>query len=43
MIVTALIIAALILALIVEFSARGRDLVAWAAVLVCMALLVGRL
>ena len=43
MIVTALIIAALILALVDEFQAQGRSLVGWAVVFVCIALLIGRL
>ena len=43
MIITALIIAALVLALIDEFQANGRSLVAWAVVFVCAALLIGRL
>ena len=43
MIVTALIIAGLILALVDEFQAQGRSLVAWAVVFVCAALLIGRI
>jgi hypothetical protein len=39
----ALLIAALVLALVDEFQAQGRSLVGWAVVLVCIALLAGRL
>ena len=43
MIITALILAALVLALVDEFQSHGRSLVAWAVVFVCIALLYGRL
>lgn len=43
MLVTALLIAALVLALIEEFQAQGRSLIGWAVVLVAIALLIGRL
>jgi hypothetical protein len=39
----ALLLAALILALVEEFQAGGRSLLGWAVVLVCIALLVGKL
>lgn len=38
--IVALLIAALILALVEEFTARGRSLVGWAAVLIAIAILV---
>ena len=40
---TAILIAALVIALVDEFVAHGRSLLGWAVVLVCIALLVGRL
>jgi len=43
MIVTALFIAALVVAIVAQVIARGRDLTAWAAILICAGLLVGRL
>lgn len=43
MIALALTIAALVLALIEEFNAGGRSLLGWAVVLICAALLWGRL
>lgn len=42
MIVTALIAAALVIALIAEFQTEGRDLLGWAVVLTDVALLVAR-
>ncbi len=36
-------IIALIIALVAEFEARGRNLVGWAVVVLCIALLWGRL
>lgn len=43
MIVTLLILASLVLALIEEFRAQGRNLLAWAVVALATALLIGRL
>jgi len=43
MIPLALTIAALILALVDEFNAHGRSLLGWAVILLCAALLWGRL
>ena len=43
MIFVALIVAALILALVDEFQSRGQSLTGWAVVLVCIALLMGKL
>jgi drug/metabolite transporter superfamily protein YnfA len=40
---TLLIVVAVILALIDEFRAQGRSLVAWAVVFICAALLWGQL
>lgn len=40
---TALLLAALIVALVDELIARGRNLVGWAVVLIAIALLAGRL
>lgn len=40
---TLLALAALILADVAELQARGRDLVGWAVVLLCLALLWGAL
>jgi hypothetical protein len=40
---TALVIAALVVALVDEVMTRGRSLLGWAVVLVCAALLWGRL
>ncbi len=37
------LVLALVLALVDEFQANGRSLVAWAVVFVCAALLIGRL
>lgn len=42
MIVTVLIAAALVIALVTEFQADGRDLLGWAVVLTDIALLVAR-
>ncbi len=39
----ALVIAGLVLALVEEFVAHGRSLLGWAVVLVCVALLWGRI
>ena len=43
MILTALLIAALLLALVDEVRARGQSLTGWAVVLIAFALLWGRL
>lgn len=41
--ITAAFIAALLVALVDEFIQRGRSLLGWAVVLICAALLAGRL
>jgi len=43
MIAVALTIAALVLALVEELQSRGRSLVGWAVVFLCLALLWGRI
>lgn len=43
MIVTVLLLVALILALVHELRAQGRDILGWAVAIVCVALLLGRL
>lgn len=40
---TGLLLAALIVALVDEFIAHGRSLLGWAVVLICVALLAGKL
>ncbi len=41
--ILALIIAGLVLALVAEFIAKGRDITAWAVILLALALLLPRL
>lgn len=43
MIVTAILVAALVLALVGVARARGEDIIGWAVVLIAGALLMGRL
>lgn len=42
MLVTILLVIALVLAAVDELRARGQSLVAWSAIIICVALLWGR-